>query len=218
MMKENLTELVFILDKSGSMYDLVDDTIGGFNSLLKKQKNETGQCIVTTVLFNQGVQILHNRVPIEDVKNMTEKEYQPMGSTSLLDAMGSTIDKIKNDHVNTPKEKRPDKVLFAIITDGAENSSTEYNIKQIKNSVSACQELLGWEFLFLGANIDAIETASQFGISKSMAANYNCDSEGTELNFDAINDVLCCVRRDKHISEDWKLKIEKDFKNRRKNK
>lgn len=218
MMKENLTELVFILDKSGSMSPLVDDTIGGFNSLLKKQKNEKGQCVVTTVLFNQGVQILHNRVPIEDVKNMTEKEYQPMGSTSLLDAMGSTIDKIKNDHVNTPKEKRPDKVLFAIITDGAENSSTEYNIKQIKNSVSACQELLGWEFLFLGANIDAIETASQFGIPKSMAANYNCDSEGTELNFDAINDVLCCVRRDKHISEDWKLKIEKDFKNRRKNK
>ena len=117
MMKENLTELVFILDKSGSMSPLVDDTIGGFNSLLKKQKNEKGQCVVTTVLFNQSIQILHNRIPIEDVKNMTEKECQPMGST---------IDKIKNDHVNTPKEKRPDKVLFAIITDGAENSSTEY--------------------------------------------------------------------------------------------
>ena len=149
MMKENLTELVFILDKSGSMSPLVDDTIGGFNSLLKKQKNEKGQCVVTTVLFNQSIQILHNRIPIEDVKNMTEKECQPMGSTALLDAMGSTIDKIKNDHVNTPKEKRPDKVLFAIITDGAENSSREYNIKQVKSLVNTCQELLGWEFIFL---------------------------------------------------------------------
>ncbi|MDO5009918.1 MAG: hypothetical protein Q4E31_03750 [Intestinibacter bartlettii] len=217
-MKENLTELVFILDKSGSMAPLVDDTIGGFNSLIQKQRKEDGECIVTTVLFNDSIDILHNRVSIENIKNITTKEYQPMGCTSLLDAMGSTIDKIKADHVNTPKEKRPDKVLFAIITDGAENSSKEYNIKQIKTSVTTCQELLGWEFLFLGANIDAIETASQFGIPKSRAANYNCDSEGTELNFSAINDVLCCVRRDEHISEGWKSKIEKNFKKKRKNK
>ena len=217
-MKENLTELVCILDKSGSMASLTDDTIGGFNSLIKKQKGEEGECLVTTVLFNSNIEILHNRVPLEDVKDITTKDYQAMGCTALLDAIGISIYKIKNEHANTPKEKRPDKVLFAIITDGAENSSTEYNLKQIKNSVSACQELLGWEFLFLGANIDAIETASQFGIPKSMAANYNCDSEGTELNFDAINDVLCCVRRDEDISDDWKLKIEKDFKNRRKNK
>lgn len=216
MMKENLTELVFILDKSGSMSPLVDDTIGGFNSLLKKQKNEKGQCVVTTVLFNQSIQILHNRIPIEDVKNMTEKECQPMGSTALLDAMGSTIDKIKNDHVNTPKEKRPDKVLFAIITDGAENSSKEYNIKQVKNSVTTCQELLGWEFIFLGANIDAIETASTFGIHASRAANFYCDKVGTELNFNAVGKVLCCLREDKDIDMDWKSEIENDFKTREK--
>lgn len=216
MMKENLTELVFILDKSGSMSPLVDDTIGGFNSLLKKQKNEKGQCVVTTVLFNQSIQILHNRIPIEDVKNMTEKECQPMGSTALLDAMGSTIDKIKNDHVNTPKEKRPDKVLFAIITDGAENSSKEYNIKQVKNSVTTCQELLGWEFIFLGANIDAIETASTFGIHVSRAANFYCDKVGTELNFNAVGKVLCCLREDKDIDMDWKSEIENDFKTREK--
>lgn len=217
-MKENLTELVCILDKSGSMASLTDDTIGGFNSLIKKQKGEEGECLVTTVLFNSNIEILHNRVPLEDVKDITTKDYQAMGCTALLDAIGISIDKIKNEHANTPKEKRPDKVLFAIITDGAENSSKEYNIKQIKTSVTTCQELLGWEFLFLGANIDAIETASQFGIPKSRAANYNCDSEGTELNFSAINDVLCCVRRDEHISEGWKSKIEKNFKKKRKNK
>ena len=217
-MKENLTELVCILDKSGSMASLTDDTIGGFNSLIKKQKDEDAECLVTTVLFNSNIEILHNRVPLKDVKDITTKDYQAMGCTALLDAIGVSIDKIKNEHANTPKEKRPDKVLFAIITDGAENSSKEYNIKQVKSLVNTCQELLGWEFIFLGANIDAIETASQFGIPKSMAANYNCDSEGTELNFDAINDVLCCVRRDEDISDDWKLKIEKDFKNRRKNK
>ena len=213
-MGKNLTELVCILDKSGSMMPLTDDTIGGFNSLIKKQKNEEGECIVTTVLFNQNVEILHNRVPLEDVKDITTKDYQPMGCTSLLDAMGSSIDKIKNEHANTPKEKRPDKVLFAIITDGAENSSREYNIKQVKNLVNTCQELLGWEFIFLGANIDAIETASQFGIHSSRAANFTCDKVGTELNFDAVGQILCCLRDDRDISDDWKSEIENDFKNR----
>lgn len=213
-MGKNLTELVCILDKSGSMMPLTDDTIGGFNSLIKKQKNEEGECIVTTVLFNQNVEILHNRVPLEDVKDITTKDYQPMGCTSLLDAMGSSIDKIKNEHANTPKEKRPDKVLFAIITDGAENSSREYNIKQVKSLVNTCQELLGWEFIFLGANIDAIETASQFGIHSSRAANFNCDKVGTELNFDAVGQILCCLRDDRDISDDWKSEIENDFKNR----
>lgn len=213
-MRKNLTELVCILDKSGSMMPLTDDTIGGFNSLIKKQKNEEGECIVTTVLFNQNVEILHNKVPLEDVKDITTKDYQPMGCTSLLDAMGSSIDKIKNEHANTPKEKRPDKVLFAIITDGAENSSREYNIKQVKNLVNTCQELLGWEFIFLGANIDAIETASQFGIHASRTANFVCDKVGTELNFNAVGEILCCLRDDRDISDDWKSEIENDFKTR----
>lgn len=213
-MKKNLTELVCILDKSGSMAPLTDDTIGGFNSLIKKQKSEEGQCIVTTVLFNQYVEILHNRVNLEDVKYISTKDYQALGCTALLDALGTTIDKIKNEHANTPKEKRPNKVLFAIITDGAENSSKEYNIKQVKNSVTTCQELLGWEFIFLGANIDAIETASKFGIHASRAANFNCDEIGTQLNFDAVDRVLCCLREDKEINMDWKSEIENDFKTR----
>ena len=203
-MKENLTELVCILDKSGSMASLKDDTIGGFNSLIKKQKDEEGECLVTTVLFNSNIEILHNRVPLKDVKDITTKDYQAMGCTALLDAIGVS------------KEKRPDKVLFAIITDGAENSSKEYNIKQVKNSVTTCQELLGWEFIFLGANIDAIETASTFGIHASRAANFYCDKVGTELNFNAVGKVLCCLREDKDIDMDWKSEIENDFKTREK--
>ena len=200
-MKENLTELVCILDKSGSMASLTDDTIGGFNSLIKKQKDEDAECLVTTVLFNSNIEILHNRVPLKDVKDITTKDYQAMGCTALLDAIGVSIDKIKNEHANTPKEKRPDKVLFAIITDGAENSSREYNIKQ---------------FIFLGANIDAIETASTFGIHASRAANFYCDKVGTELNFNAVGKVLCCLREDKDIDMDWKSEIENDFKTREK--
>ena len=213
-MKENLTELVCILDKSGSMASLKDDTIGGFNSLIKKQKDEEGECLVTTVLFNSNIEILHNRVPLKDVKDITTKDYQAMGCTALLDAIGVSIDKIKNEHANTPKEKRPDKVLFAIITDGAENSSREYNIKQVKSLVNTCQELLGWEFIFLGANIDAIETASQFGIRSSRAANFTCDKVGTKLNFDAVGQILCSLVEDTDISDDWKSEIENDFKTR----
>ena len=211
-MKKNLTELVCILDKSGSMASLTDDTIGGFNSLIKKQKDDDAECLVTTVLFNSNIEILHNRVPLKDVKDITTKDYQAMGCTALLDAIGVSIDKIKNEHANTPKEKRPDKVLFAIITDGAENSSREYNIKQVKSLVNTCQELLGWEFIFLGANIDAIETASTFGIHASRAANFYCDKVGTELNFNAVGKVLCCLREDKDIDMDWKSEIENDFK------
>ena len=217
-MKENLTELVCILDKSGSMASLTDDTIGGFNSLIKKQKGEEGECLVTTVLFNSNIEILHNRVPLKDVKDITTKDYQAMGCTALLDAIGISIYKIKNEHANTPKEKRPDKVLFAIITDGAENSSKEYNIKQVKNSVTTCQELLGWEFIFLGANIDAIETASTFGIHASRAANFYCDKVGTELNFNAVGKVLCCLREDKDIDMDWNQKLKMILKLERKNK
>ena len=216
-MKENLTELVCILDKSGSMASLTDDTIGGFNSLIKKQKDEEGECLVTTVLFNSNIEILHNRVPLKDVKDITTKDYQAMGCTALLDAIGVSIDKIKNEHANTPKEKRPDKVLFAIITDGAENSSKEYNIKQVKNSVTTCQELLGWEFIFLGANIDAIETASHIWNSCHLELLIStCDKVGTELNFNAVGKVLCCLREDKDIDMDWKSEIENDFKTREK--
>ncbi|MGM9532087.1 vWA domain-containing protein [Intestinibacter sp.] len=216
-MKKNLTELVFILDKSGSMSPLTDDTIGGFNSLLDKQKNEEGDALVTTVLFNHEIQVLHNRIPIEHVSPINRKDYTAMGMTSLLDAMGSTIDHIKNEHIITPNEERPEKVMFVIITDGAENSSKEYNIKQVKNLINTCKGLLGWEFLFLGANIDAIQTAGAFGIDASRAVNYNCDKEGTALNYKVISKNISDVRQRKPISDDWKADIEKDFEARSNN-
>ena len=213
-MKKNLTELVFILDKSGSMAPLTDDTIGGFNSLLDKQKNEEGDALVTTVLFNHQIQVLHNRVPIGHVSPITNKDYVAGGMTSLLDAMGSTIDHIKEKHINTTKEERPEKVMFVIITDGAENSSREYNIKQVKSLVNTCKELLDWEFLFLGANIDAVQTAGAFGIDASRAVNYNCDKEGTELNYKVLGAAVSCMRQSKCINDDWKADIEKDFETR----
>lgn len=213
-MKQNLTELVFILDKSGSMNPLTDDTIGGFNSFIETQKKEEGECIVSTILFSHVIQVLHNRVPLKDINPITSHDYQTMGMTALIDAIGSTIDHIKNKHIKTPKEERPDKVMFVIITDGAENSSKEYSLKQVKNSITECKEFLGWEFLFLGANIDAIQTADQFGIDSSRAVNYNCDSEGTALNFKSIGVVASCVRSGHKLNSDWKKDIEKDFKNR----
>lgn len=216
-MKKNLTELVFILDKSGSMSPLTDDTIGGFNSLLDKQKNEEGDALVTTVLFNHEIQVLHNRMPIENVSPITKRDYLASGMTSLLDAIGSTIDHIKNEHIITPKEERPEKVMFVIITDGAENSSKEYSIKQVKNLINTCKELLGWEFLFLGANIDAVQTAGAFGIDASRAVNYNCDKEGTELNYKVVSETISCVRQCNPISNSWKKDIEKDFEARSKN-
>lgn len=213
-MKENLTELVFILDKSGSMNPLTSDTIGGFNSFIENQKKEKGECIVSTILFSHVIEVLHNRVPLKDVKPITSNDYQAMGMTALIDAMGSTIDHIKNRHIKTPKEERPDKVMFVIITDGAENASKEYRLKQVKNSITECKELLGWEFLFLGANIDAIQTADQFGIDSSRAVNYNCDSEGTALNFKSISAAASFVRSGHKLNSDWKKDIEKDFKTR----
>lgn len=213
-MNKNLTELVFILDKSGSMATLTDDTIGGFNSLLEKQKNEEGEALVTTVLFNHEIQVLHNRVNVKDVNPITRKDYMAMGMTSLLDAIGSSIDQVKNKHINTPKEERPDKVMFVIITDGYENSSKEYSSKHVKDMIKTCKELLGWEFLFLGANIDAVETASQFGIDAARAVNYNCDKIGTQLNYSVVSETVSCMRQSKPIKDNWKEKIEKDYEAR----
>jgi uncharacterized protein YegL len=182
-MKKGLTELVFILDKSGSMSGLETDTIGGYNSMLAKQQAVEGECRITTVLFDNNYELLHDRIDIRAVSPISEKEYQIGGSTALLDAIGRTIHKIGNAQKHTANEYRAEKVMLVIITDGEENSSREYSAKRIKQMIERQKSRYEWEFIFLGANIDAVETAGRFGISADRAQNYHADSEGVELNF-----------------------------------
>ena len=216
-MKTNLTELVFILDKSGSMAGLESDTIGGYNALLKKQKEEPGEAIVTTVLFDDNYELLHDRINVKGIRPITEKEYFVCGCTALLDAIGKTINKIVNVQRNTNEQERADKVMFVITTDGMENASMEYNYEKIKKMVEWQKEKYGWEFIFIGANIDAIKAAAKFGISSDRAANYNADGEGTRLNYEAVSNVVSELRASIPITENWKAKIEDDFKRRNKN-
>jgi uncharacterized protein YegL len=210
-MKTNITELVFILDRSGSMAGLESDTIGGYNAMLEKQRSEQGEAIVTTVLFDDKYQLLHDRINIKGVNLITEKDYFVRGTTALLDAIGRTIQKIANAQKHTMEEQRPDKTIFVITTDGMENASREYNYEKIKGMVELEKEKYGWEFIFLGANIDAVSTAAKFGISSDRAANYNADSEGTKLNYHALNCVVSELRTSGEIREDWKAEIEEDF-------
>jgi uncharacterized protein YegL len=216
-MKTNLTELVFILDKSGSMSGLESDTIGGYNALLKKQREEPGEAIVTTVLFDDNLELLHDRINVKGIRPITENEYFIGGCTALLDAMGKTINKILKVQRNTSEEERADKVMFVITTDGIENASKEYNYEKIKKMVEWQKEKYGWEFIFIGANIDAISTAARFGISSDRAANYNADVEGTRLNYEAVSHVVSELRASRPITESWKAGIEDDFKRRSKN-
>ena len=182
-MKKNLTELVFILDKSGSMSGLENDTIGGYNAMLEKQKTLDGECVITTVLFDNRYELLHDRINIQAVKPISEAEYQVGGSTALLDAIGQTIHKIGVAQKNTAEEYRAEKVLFVIITDGEENASRHYSTTQVKKAIERQKNKYGWEFIFLGANIDAVQTARRFGINAEHAVDYVPDSEGTQLNF-----------------------------------
>lgn len=204
------TEIVFILDKSGSMFGLEKDTIGGFNSMLEKQQAEEGEALLTTVLFDSGAELLHDRVPIRSVRPMTEAEYYVGGNTALLDAVGSTIRRIDATH---RKENAPEKTIFIITTDGMENASTEYNTATVKKMIEE-KKKEGWEFLFLGANIDTAEAASRIGISKERAASYHADSKGTQLNFKVLNKAVSAFRRNEDVSEDWKKEIDKDFSGR----
>ena len=190
---KNLTELVFILDKSGSMAGLEKDTIGGFNSMLQKQKALDGECRITTVLFDNRYDLLHDRIDIRAVGPMTEKEYQVGGSTALLDAIGLTIQKLVSVQKNTAEEYRAEKVMFVIITDGEENSSREFSAERVKKMIET-EKKYGWEFVFLGANIDAVETASHFGISADRAVDYMPDAAGTELNFQAMSEAVASFR------------------------
>ena len=213
-MKTNRTELVMILDRSGSMAGLEDDTIGGYNSMLERQKKGAGEVTVTTVLFDDQYELLHDRIPLNDIVPITREEYFVRGCTALLDAIGKTIHKIANAQRHIAAEKRADKVLFAIITDGRENASREYGYAELRALVERQKEQYGWEFLFLGANIDAISTASRFGIQADRAADYHADSRGTQLNFQAVGRFVHAARAGAPMSADWKAEIDKDFRGR----
>ena len=214
-MQRDLTEVIFILDRSGSMSGLEADTIGGFNSLLEKQKREAGSAIISTVLFDHEIQVLHDRKDIRRVAPMTEREYFVRGSTALLDAIGGAIRHIGTVHQYARRSDVPEHTLMVITTDGMENASRRYTARQVKDMVRRQQERFGWEFLFLGANIDAVETAGRFGISPERAANYRCDSEGTRLNFQVLSDAVSAVRASAPLSADWKGRIERDWKERK---
>ena len=214
MMKTNNCELVFILDRSGSMGGLESDTIGGFNSMLKKQKQEDGQATVTTVLFDDKYELLHDRINLEHVNPITEKEYYVRGMTALLDAMGKTINKIKNVQKSISDDVKANKVLFVIITDGMENSSKEYSNAKIKKMVSQVQKTDNWEFIFLGANIDAIATAKDYGISAHKAVDYHADSQGTGVCYEAVCAAVSTMRANKPLYAKWKQDAAKDYKKR----
>lgn len=209
------TELVFILDRSGSMSGLEEDTIGGYNSMLSNQKKEEGEAIVTTVLFDHEYDIVHDRTDIKEIVPLTEKEYFVRGSTALLDAVGTTINKIIKATRNTKKEYQADNVMFVIITDGMENNSHEYNYQTVKTMIDKQKEKYSWEFVFLGANINALETASKFGIKEDRAVNYHADSEGTKLNYEVVSDLIVDVRMQNKIEKNWKRKIEEDYDKRK---
>lgn len=215
-MKQNRTELVFILDRSGSMSGLESDTIGGFNSMLEKQKKEPGDAIVTTVLFDHAYELLHDRFDIHNIKPVTEKEYFVRGNTALLDAVGKTIIKTVNVQKNAGEGEQADKVMFVIITDGMENSSTEFSYSQIKKMIHHEKNVYGWEFLFLGANIDAEETAGRYGIDSDRAVNYYADSQGLKNSYESVNEAIFEIRTKSSIPKDWKKRAEKDFKERNK--
>lgn len=211
-MKKNLTELVFILDKSGSMGGLEKDTIGGYNSMLEKQKTVDGECVITTVLFDNHYELLHDRIDVRAIKPMTEEEYFVGGSTALLDAIGRTIHKIGAAQKNTAEEYRAEKVMFVIITDGEENASRRYSAAQVKEMINRQKEKFGWEFIFLGANIDAVETAGRFGIDADRAVDYVPDSEGTELNFCVMCETISAFRENGTVPSASLDKIRTDMK------
>ena len=213
-MKKNLTEIVFILDRSGSMAGLEDDTIGGFNSMIRKQKAEDGEALVSTVLFDNYTEVIHDRVDIQKIQPMTHKDYYVRGCTALLDAVGKAIHHIGNVHKYAREEDRPEKTLFVITTDGMENASRKYSYDRLKMMIERQKEKYGWEFIFLGANIDAAKEAARFGIDADRAANYHADSIGTAVIYEAVSDAVCSVRACKPMSADWKQKVDEDFQNR----
>ena len=213
-----MTELVFILDRSGSMSGLESDTIGGFNSMLAQQKREASEALVSTVLFANDSTVIHDRLPLSEVPPLTEKEYFTCGCTALLDAVGGAIHHIGNIHKYARREDVPEKTLFIITTDGYENASRRYDYERVRRMIERQKEKYGWEFLFLGANIDAVETARHFGIGADRAVNYHSDSAGTQLNYEVLSEAISAVRCSAPLGADWKRRIDEDYEKRGKGK
>ena len=212
--KNGITELVFILDRSGSMSGLESDTIGGFNAMIEKQKKQDGDCYVSTVLFDNVSEVLHDRVKLTYIKPMTDKEYTVRGCTALIDAIGGAIHHIGNVHKYARNEDVPEHTVFVITTDGMENASHKYSSDKVKKMIERQKEQYGWEFLFIGANIDAVETAAQYGISKDRAVNYNADEVGTHILYESVSAVVGNVRANKAICKDWSDELNEDYKRR----
>ena len=213
-MKKNLTELVFILDRSGSMSGLERDTIGGFNAMIEKQRKEPGEALISTVLFDNENEVIHDRVDIREIQPMTDKEYYVRGCTALLDAVGGAIHHIGNVHKYAREEDRPEKTLFVITTDGMENASRKYTYDRLKMMIERQKEQYGWEFIFLGANIDAAKEAARFGIRAEYAADYHADSKGTAVIYEAMSEAICNVRACRPMSAAWKKNVDADYKKR----
>ena len=213
-MKKNLTEIVFILDRSGSMSGLEADTIGGFNSMIEKQKKADGEAIISTVLFDNVSEVIHDRADIRSIQPMTEDDYTVRGCTALLDAIGGAVHHIGNVHKYARAEDVPEHTLFVITTDGMENASRRYDSETVKKMIERQKEKYGWEFLFLGANIDAVETARSVGISKDRAVNYRSDREGTALNYEVVSEAISAVRCSAPLKADWKKRIDENYEKR----
>lgn len=209
-----MTEIIFILDRSGSMGGLETDTIGGFNSMMRKQASEPGDALVSTLLFDNDVEVIHDRLNIKDVPEITSKEYYVRGCTALLDAVGGAIKHISMIHKYARKEDVPEKTLFIITTDGMENASRRYSYEDVRSMVEHQKSKHGWEFIFLGANIDAAAEASRYGIDSSMAVNYNCDSEGVGISFKVMEDVVRSYRNTREAPKEWRKLIDDDFRSR----
>lgn len=214
-MNEKLTEVVFILDRSGSMGGLESDTIGGFNAFLSKQKALPGEAYMTTVLFDDAFEVLHDHLPLKGVGPLTDQDYYVRGTTALLDAVGKSIQKMIAIQRHTLKEDRASKVMFIITTDGLENASLEYSYSQIKKMIEHQRSTYGWEFLFLGANMDAAAEGAKFGIDSTRTAQYHNDSKGISVNYDAISEATAVFREKQTLSKDWKKIINEDYNTRK---
>ena len=209
------TEIVFILDRSGSMAGLEADTIGGFNSLIQKQKREDGKAVVSTVLFDDKCEVLHDRKDLMEIASLTEEDYYVRGCTALLDAVGGAIHHIGNVHKYARPEDRPERTLFIITTDGMENASRKYGYEKVKRMIERQKERYGWEFLFLGANMDAVSVAGRFGIAPERAVRFHCDEKGTELNYRVLSETIANVRCGAPMEASWKDEIERDYEERK---
>ena len=214
--KNNTIELVFILDRSGSMAGLESDTIGGFNAMIQKQKKEEGEAYVSTILFDNVSEVLHDRLKLSEVPEMTDEDYTVRGCTALIDAIGGAIKHIGNIHKYARKEDVPAHTMFIITTDGCENASRQYSSDQVKKMIEHQKKKYGWEFLFIGANIDAVETAAHFGIERNRAVNYNADSKGTKILYKTISAPISAMRANAAISDDWSTQINEDYQKRKK--